>query len=75
MGYPATRKDEETGVDITERVYMCSDLWDTRFAYENAKFLNQNRAALESLRNHVSEGNAAIGSLVFEANKRLSHDH
>ena len=75
VSYPAEKWNALTNSKVVEPVYMCNDLWATKIAFDAARFADQAGETLDSLRNHVAEGNATIGSLVYEANKRLSHDH
>ena len=75
VGYPAERMNELTGTKVIETVYMCNDLWETKIAFDAARFADQTGASIDSLRNHVAEGNATLGNLMFEVqHKRLVND-
>lgn len=71
IGYPAERFNELTGGKVIETVYMCNYIWATKIAFDAARFADQAGASLDSLRNHVAEGNASLGSLIYTSRKRL----
>lgn len=74
VGYPAEKYNALSKTTVIETVYMCNDLWATKIAFDAARFADQAGASLDKLTNHVADGNAAIGSLVFEANRRLTDE-
>jgi len=67
VGYPVEKMNELTGSKVTETLYMCNDLWGTKIAFDAARFADQAGASLDSLRNHVADGNATLNSLTFSA--------
>ena len=70
VGYPTNRFNELTGGMVEEVKYMCADVWATKIAFDAARFADQAGASLDSLRNHVAEGNANMGALFFEAQQK-----
>ena len=74
VGYPAEKLNGLTGMRVTEVVYMCNDLWETKIAFDAARFADQAGATLDSLRNHVADGNATLNGIAYSAKKQLGRD-
>lgn len=73
-GYPLDKPNEMTRTVVTEIVYMCNDHWIGKMLFDIAGFTDYTGKATNQLRNQVSEGNATLGGLVYEAKKRLVTD-
>ena len=72
-GFPMDRVND-MGVKVTETQYMCNDHWMSKMLYDIAGFTDYTGRATNQVRNHIAEGNAALGGLVYAANKRLKND-
>ena len=73
VGFPVDTINELTGTKVTETRYNCNDLWATKIAFDWVKFADQAGASLDKLTNQVADGNAQIGGMIFEQNRRLNH--
>lgn len=54
-GYPVERVNELTKARVTETVYMCDDLWNTKIAFDAAKFADQAGASFDALRGETAK--------------------
>lgn len=60
VSYPAERLNELTGKKIVEPVFMCNAHWQTKIAFDAARFADEAGASIDDLRNHVARGNAQM---------------
>lgn len=75
-GYPAEKINPLTGARVTETIYMCDDLWNTKIAFDAAGFADKAGAALDSLRNEVTRRQDKLEAIVqFGAAQAIEEKH